>query len=243
MSRLCCLRGFGRFDGVGQTLSVVVVAIFAGCSTSVRQELSEPSVAESEAMAALAAGHYRESLQVFLRETRRGSPLAFIGAARCYAELGDQPRFEATALEASVAAPPHPSTWSRLGALYIRAAERFRRLPAADKYARLGVDYLRRVLAPGAGPEVLHNLGLGYYLMGEPKLAVVMLDEVLRIQPRDIQARNVLLHALFDLRAQRELVRRLDEADRLGLDPDMWKSFRTEVPGEPAPPIPTPPGL
>lgn len=152
----------------------------------------------------LREGKYEEALRAYSASAYSGnsrvSYRSLIGIALCYAWLGDPARFEAHALEASSAAPTEPAAHRRLGRMYISGAERFRATPSGKRYARIGVEYLRRVFFTRSDtPNVAHNLGLGLYLLEDLGSAAAVLEEAHRQSPSRDDTLLLLLTVLRDI--------------------------------------------
>jgi hypothetical protein len=212
------------------------VVWFTACSTS----STSPTVTETEGARLLEEGRYRESLEVFRRSIQdgRASYVSMMGMAIAYVNLGDVGLFEAFALEASRAAPGDIDAWHRLGLMYLRGAERLRDRPNGERYARLSVEYLRRVFAGDESrvdPYLLYHLGLGLVLSHDAAGATVLLEEALLRAPTRIDVLQVLLAAHRDL-GHRERVGQLVQVG-LNLDPrpELWESYRRWLEDVPTP--------
>lgn len=149
----------------------------------------------------LEVGEVDAGLDCFRRAMRenRASHRVLIGMALAYARRHETELFESFALEASNASPKDTPSFAQLGMMYVAAAEMNAEHPAAIYYARIGVDYLRRVFVADADtPDLFFHLGLGLLHMHDPRGARLFLeqahgndpgrDEVLRALVRALQA-------------------------------------------------------
>lgn len=147
----------------------------------------------------LEAGRVDEGLECFRRAMRenRASHRVLIGMALAYARRHDTELFESFALEASHASPKDTPSYARLGMMYVAAAEMNSEHPAAIYYARLGVDYLRRVFVADADtPDLFFHLGLGLLHTRDPRGAQLFLEQAHAKEPERDDVLRGLVRAL-----------------------------------------------
>lgn len=205
---------------------ILLGAIFA-CASPRRSE-DQPSPEEAEGFALLDARRNDLALEKFRESIRanHGTFLAFVGMALAHVRSGECAMFESFAIEASRLAPPNESAFDRLGTMYVSAAETVRGRPQSVSYARLGVDFLRRVFAAEPHrPELPYHLGLGLDLSGDSVGAIVFLEQAHAAEP----ARDDVLFALLrSLKSERRRARVRDLLDeRAGRGPlgKEWSVF------------------
>lgn len=147
----------------------------------------------------LEAGRVDEGLDCFRRAMRenRASHRVLIGMALAYARRHDTELFESFALEASHTSPKDTPSYARLGMMYVAAAEMNADHPAAIYYARLGVDYLRRVFVADADtPDLFFHLGLGLLHTRDPRGAQLFLEQAHAKEPERDDVLRALVRAL-----------------------------------------------
>lgn len=222
-----------------KALALVFLLAF-GCKSNPNDH---PSDREVEGARLVEEGRYREGLEAFRQSIQEGraSYLSLIGMAVAHVNLGDTALFEAFAVEASRAAPPGAQAWRRLGLMYLRGAERRRDRAGGERYARLAVEYLKRVFADRDGnddPHLLYHLGLSLVLCGDSEAAVVLLEEEIKRTPNRSDCLHILIAAHREL-GHRERVRELIEIGvKIDARPETWESYRRWVDGGPIPGTP-----
>lgn len=201
--------------------------------TSCASRADAPTREQLRADALFAGGQYAEALEVYRSLSYDDEALAYralIGAALCHARLGEAERFEAYALEASATAPVDAMAHGRLGRMYVAGAERFRTHPAGPRYARIGVEYLRRVFfADNDQTHVAHNLGLGLYLLDDFDASTVILEEALRQNPDRVDTMHLLLNVHRQLGRSSRVLALLEGRDVLT---PLMKSMKEWAEGE-----------
>lgn len=205
-------------------LCLFTVLAFLSCSGLDR----DPDISKQEMDAGLLLreGKFQEGFDAFmkLRKLYPGSYIPLRGLAHASAMLGNSDVFEFYAMEACTAAPTTPTAHSRLGAMYISAAERFRLERHSRQYAELGCIYLSQALAADRDiPQAPYNLGVGFFLLGRDTECERVMQDVLRREPGRLEAMQVLLSVYRRTKkaaAARELLDPLVQTNRL---PAAWK--------------------
>jgi len=181
---------------------------------------------EIEAKQALAAEDFASSRRLFSKGavTETANYRMLVGLAISEACLGREDAFQAAALSACSEAPWSLTAFLRLGAMYVRGAERFRARPSAGHYAGLGVEYLRRAFIHDASnPDLLHNLGLGLYLMGKTDEGSLILTQAVSRFPKRLDILQLLLTVARAREDRRLVLALLEPREKAGKLSSEWQ--------------------
>lgn len=206
---------------------LIVVLAWCGC---VSPHVDVPSTApELQAARLFEEGKYKESLQAFREVAADGGRtyVSLMGIARCHAFLGNRQLFEMYAIQAAGDTPATLLGLNRVGSMYVQGAERFRSQPSSDVYARLGLEYLRRVYALDQEyPNIKFNLGLAFYLAGEDVAAARILEESFSLDPGRFDVAQILLMIYRRLNKPGRAKEILQKAALAGELPGKWDPIR-----------------
>ncbi|MCA9322377.1 MAG: hypothetical protein KDB53_16665 [Planctomycetes bacterium] len=206
-------------------LAIVVMLGIASCASPSDAPLGDDP--ESLAAQALADSRFEEAGRLYRALAYSEDAPNYrilVGYALSQAWLGREDEFQFAALSAAGAAPWSPEAFERLGAMYVRAAERFRAGPGSRHYAQMGVEYLRRAFIKYPEmPRLLHNLGLGLHFAGDDAAAQFMLEEAFSRAPQRLDILETLLVVLRSTENQDRVRYWLTPLQERGELPEGWR--------------------